>query len=294
MLLGTLAAAGIAVVGTWMVISTGDRKAATPGTVPILALACTGNVATFERVVHSELDAGVFSVVVSDCQAPDPRDAWRRYRSLLQGGSGPGGPPGVVVDAYGLLALLMSLGEADGEKYLPRFIVAIAPADDEQPLVGTSMSCDPDPAKEAGPVDAVGGVAALMRGLVPERSALLRDAAVPAVVLQSLESPHAVPDVGKVMMVPSRGFLPFDRATVCAATMQQRGGYTEDEIRAARAARAAAYVPAPMAPGAAALYGREVVQDARDVYSAVVREHVQGRRYCGGYLRAAVDDLLRG
>jgi hypothetical protein len=311
MMLLTVLAAGAVVVGTGFVAVRSDSSKqnymsrSSGNAYVVLGLSSSANLKTFEKVVHSELDdtpgEGLpgYNVIVRDCQTDDADGAWRRYRSYLheaRNASNRGLRAGVVVDAYGLLAMLLSMAKPGGNDYLPDFVVAMSPIDATTDLKSSyeTMACErPGEPKDTGIEHLV-----KMRELVDkladeEKSALKTNASkVEKIVLASIESPFDKPDYMDVPVkfqgTATRGFLTFDKNDVCASWM--KGGFTAEELAQARVERERLEKEArPAEPR----FAEEVAAEAKKAKEAVFRADVRGRKYCKGMLKSAVDELVK-
>lgn len=317
MMLLTVLAAGAVVVGTGFVAVRSDSSKqnfmsrSSGNAYVVLALSSSANLKTFEKVVHSELDdtpgdvgsgrEGLpgYNVIVRDGQTDDPDGAWRRFRSYLQearNASNRGLRAGVVVDAYGLLAMLMSLAKPGGDQYLPDFVVAMSPIDANTNLRNAyeTMACErPGEPKDTGTVEELEKMRDLLDKLTDEEKSALRTNAsrVQKIVLASIESPFDRPDYMadpiKFQGTATRGFLTFDKNDVCASWM--KGGFTAEELAQARMERERLEKEArPAEPR----FAEEVAAEVKKAKEAVFRGEVRGRRYCKGMLKSAVDELV--
>lgn len=312
MMLLTVLAAGAVVVGTGFVAVRADSSkqgymTKTDGnTFMILALCSSANLTNFEKVVHSELDDSPrddfpgYNVVVRDCQTDNPEGAWRRFRSYLQEARVADNRDrrvGVVLDAYGLLAMLASFAEPGAEQYLPDFVVAMSPVDFEtKELKGAyeTMSCErPGEPKDTKTIEDLEKMRVALSSLSDDKKAQITKmaASVEKTVMASIESPFEAPEYmegATLEATPTRGFLTFSKDDVCASWM--KGGYTAEELAQARSERERLEKEArPAEPG----FAEEVAMDAKKAKAAVFRGEVRGRLYCRGVLKKTVDDLLQ-
>jgi hypothetical protein len=318
MMLLTVLAAGAVVVGTGFVAVRSDSSKqnfmsrSSGNTYVVLGLSSSGNLKTFEKVVHSELDDAPgdvrssreglpgYNVIVRDCQTDDADGAWRRYRSYLQearNASNRGLRAGIVVDAYGLLAMLLSMAKPGGSDYLPDFVVAMSPIDAKTNLQAAyeTMACErPGEPKDTGTVEQLEKMRDLLDKLSDEEKAALRTNAskVEKIVLASIESPFDKPEYMdspvQFQGTATRGFLTFDKNDVCASWM--KGGFTAEELAQARVERERLEKESRTAEPR---FAEEVAAEAKRAKEAVFRADVRGRKYCKGMLKSAVDDLVR-
>jgi hypothetical protein len=310
MMLLTVLAAGAVVVGTGFVAVRADSSKqgymsrSSDDTITVLGLCSSANVKTFEKVVHSEIDdtprGGLpgYNVVVRDCQTEDPEGAWRRFRSYLQEAMNADrrDVAGVVLDAYGLLAMLRSFSEPGGGDFLPAFVVAMSPVDLTKELKGAyeTMACErPGEPKDTKTIEELGKLRDSIASLTAEKKADLEanSTRVEKIVLSSLESPFGQPEYmpnTTFRGTATRGFLTFDKGGVCASWMT--GGFTPEELAQARAERERLEKEArPAEPR----FAEEVAAEATRAKEAVFRGEVRGRMYCKGELKRAVDDLVQ-
>lgn len=312
MMLLTVLAAGAVVVGTGFVAVRSDSSKqnfmsrSTGNTYVVLGLCSSANVKTFEKVVHSELDDtpgdGVpgYNVIVRDCQTDSADGAWKRYRSYLQeakNASNRGLRAGVVVDAYGLLAMLVSLAKPGGNDYLPDFVVAMSPIDATTSVQAAyeTMACErPGEPKDTGTVEQLEKLRDLLANLTDEEKSALRANAsrVEKIVLASIESPFDKPEYMdspvQFQGTATRGFLTFDKNDVCASWM--KGGFTAEELAQARVERERIEKESRSAEPR---FAEEVAAEAKRAKDAVFRADVRGRKYCRGMLKSAVDQLVK-
>lgn len=311
MMLLTVLAAGAVVVGTGFVAVRADSSKqgymsrSSGDTITVLGLCSSANLKTFEKVVHSEIDdtpqGGLpgYSVVVRDCQTDSAEGAWRRFRSYLQEARNADtrGVAGVVLDAYGLLAMLRSFSEPGGDSFLPDFVVAMSPIDLTKELKGAyeTMACErPGEPKDAKTIEELEKLRAAITSLTDEKKAALKAVSdsVEKIVLASIESPFGQPEYmeqnTEFRGTATRGFLTFDKGGVCASWMT--GGFTSEELAQARAERERLEKEArPAEPR----FAEEVAAEAIRAKEAVFRGEVRGRKYCRGDLKRAVDDLVK-
>lgn len=310
MMLLTVLAAGAVVVGTGFVAVRADSSKqgymnkSSAATITVLGLCSSANVQTFEKVVHSEVDDTPrggrpgYNVVVRDCQTDDAGGAWRRFRSYLREAkiADSRDLAGVVVDAYGLLAMLRSFSEPGASDFVPDFVVAVSPIDSTKKLEGAyeTMACErPGEPRDAKTIEELEKLKAGIASLTDDKKAELTAIAdgVDKIVLASIESPFGQPEhMGQNTVfrgTATRGFLTFDKAEVCASWM--KGGFTSEELAQARAERERLEREArPAEPR----FAEEVAADVKRSKEAVFRGEVRGRMYCRGELRRAVDDLV--
>lgn len=312
MMILTVLAAGAVIVGTGMVAVNADSSKRSlmsksrGNTFMVLALSASANLKTFEKVVHSELDDTPsddlpgYNVVVRDCQTSTPDIAWRRFRSYLQEAKNAAfnDRVGVVLDAYGLLAMLWSFSEAGGEQYVPDFVIAMSPVDFKTSLDGyETMACErPGEPKDSKTVkdledmrksflDKDNKFIAAKENSIKEIMQGVKHA-----VLSSIESPFEMPDyLGQVSGTPTRGFLTFDKNTVCASWMAG-GAWTAEELSQARLERERLEKESRSSEPT---FAEELRADAKNAKEAVFRGEVKGRKYCGGHLKRLADQLLR-
>ena len=312
MMLLTVLAAGAVVVGTGFVAVRSDSSKqnfmspSSGNTFMVLAMCSSANLRTFEKVVHSELDdtpvGGLpgYNVVVRDCQTDNADGSWRRFRSYLQearNASNRGLRAGVVLDAYGLLAMLMSFAKPGGEEYLPAFVVALSPIDSTTKLENAyeTMACErPGEPKDTRTIEELDNMRAILANLTNEEKAAINTNAsqVEKIVLASIESPFGQPEYMPFPVMfrgtATRGFLTFDKNDVCASWM--KGGFTAEELAQARVERERLEKESrSMEPR----FSEEVVAEAKRAKEAVFRGEVRGRKYCKGMLKSAVDELVQ-
>lgn len=316
MMLLTVLAAGAVIVGTGLVAVRADSSKqnrmdpSSGNTLMVLALCSSANLKTFEKVVHSELDDAPgdvgsgreglpgYNVVVRDCQTDDADGAWRRFRSYLQearSASNRGQRAGVVLDAYGLLAMLRSFAEPGGHDYLPYFVVVMSPIDATTELRKyETMACErPGEPKDTKTIEELEKMRVALANFTDEQkdAVTTNTAKVEKIVLASIESPFGTPeymDPVEFRGTATRGFLTFDKNDVCASWM--KGGYTAEELAQARVERERLEKESrPAEPR----FAEEVATEAKRAKEAVFRGEVRGRKYCKGMLKAAVDALVR-
>lgn len=310
MMLLTVLAAGAVVVGTGIVAVKSDSSKqnfmsrSSGNTFVVLALSSSANLKTFEKVVHSELDdtpgEGLpgYNVIVRDCQTDDAEGAWRRFRSYLQearNASNRGLRAGVVLDAYGLLAMLRSFAEPGGDQYVPDFVVAMSPIDSTTKLQNAyeTMACErPGEPKDTSTVEELEKLRTKLSTLSDEEKARITtlSASLKKIVLASIESPFGQPDYmrGDARGTATRGFLTFDKNDVCASWM--KGGFTAEELAQARVERERLEKESRTAEPR---FVEEVAAEAKRAKEAVFRADVRGRKYCKGMLKSAVDYLVK-
>lgn len=308
MMLLTVLAATAVVVGTGFVAVGSDSSKqnymnqSSGDSYVVLAMCSSGNLKTFEKIVHSEIDDtpgdGLpgYNVVVRDCQTY-AEGAWRRFRSYLQeakNASNRGPRAGVVLDAYGLLAMIISFAKPGGDQYLPDFVVAISPIDSTTNLNNAyeTMACNRPGEPTDNTIEELEKLKTIMSEFTSEEKAAVETnvSKIEKIVLASIESPFGEPEYmqGVSRGTPTRGFLTFDKNNVCASWM--KGGYTSEELAQARVERESIEKESRQIEPR---FTQEVAEEASRLKNAVFRGEVKGRKYCKGLLKSAVDELVK-